>query len=152
MPNKKMQFGVDILPDSDSTYDLGSDNKKFNNVFVNSINGNIVISKNAEAGFGIGVCDTVEETVSKIATMSDYSPKIGGIVSIRFTYAVPAASTLEINGKGAKAIYYQNSAITANKIKSGDTATFMYDGTAYHLLSVDSASSHVVTWGDLYST
>ena len=151
MPNKQMTFGVDILPGTDSTYDLGTSEKRFNSIYTDKINGNAVTSKNAEEGFGIGTRSTAAATVAKVATLSDYALKIGGIVSVRFTYAVPANATLSINGNGAKAIYYQNSAITASKIKAGDTGTFIYDGTRYHLLSVDSAASHVVTWGDLYS-
>lgn len=152
MPNKQMSFGVDILPTADSTFDMGTSDKRFNNVYTDQINGNPVTSKNAEEGFGVGTCGTAAATAAKVATLADYELKLGGIVSIRFTYAVPANATLSINGKGAKAIYYRKSAITANKIKAGDTGTFIYDGTRYHLLSVDSAASHMLTWGDLYST
>ena len=61
----------------------------------------------------------------------------GGTVSIKFSNDVPASATLNINSKGAKAIYYKGVAITAGVIQSGDTATFMYDGSHYVLLCVD---------------
>jgi hypothetical protein len=44
---------------------------------------------------------------------------------------------LNINSKGAKAIYNQGAAIAAGVIKAGDTATFIYS-TYYHLIAVDS--------------
>ena len=60
----------------------------------------------------------------------------GGIVAVRFSYDVPAGATLNINSKGAKAIYYRNAAITDGVIKAGDTATFIYS-TYYRLISID---------------
>lgn len=47
---------------------------------------------------------------------------------------------MNINNKGAKDIYYQGAAITAGVIQAGDVATFIYDGTRYRLLTVDSKS------------
>ena len=88
-------------------------------------------------GFGYGTCDTAEATTAKVATLASYGLIKNGIVSIKFSYAVPASSTLNINSKGAKSIYFRNTAITANVIKAGDTATFIYDGSYYQLLSVD---------------
>jgi hypothetical protein len=60
----------------------------------------------------------------------------GGIVAIKFSYDVPAGATLNINSKGAKAIYYKGAAITAGVIKAGDTVTMIYS-TYYHVLSID---------------
>ena len=53
---------------------------------------------------------------------------------------------MNINSKGAKNIFYRGAAITAGIINAGDTATFIYDGTQYHLLSVDNmaCSSEIV--------
>ena len=88
-------------------------------------------------GIGYGTCDTAEATTAKVATLSNYALHKGGVVAIKFTYAVPASATLNINSKGAKAIYFRNAAITANIIKAGDTVTFMYDNSYYQLLSID---------------
>ena len=95
-------------------------------------------------GFGYGTCDTAEATTAKVATLASYGLIKNGIVSIKFSYAVPASSTLNINSKGAKAIYFRNAAITANVIKAGDTATFIYDGSYYQLLSVDRWHNDIV--------
>lgn len=87
-------------------------------------------------GFGYATCDTAAATAAKTAALSSYTLTSNGIVSIKFTNAVGAGATLNINSKGAKAIYYRGSAITAGVIEAGDTATFIYS-TYYHLVSID---------------
>ena len=91
---------------------------------------------NASLGHGYATCSTAAATVAKTASLSSYSLTTGGAVSIKFTNAVPANATLNVNSKGAKAIYYRGAAITGDIIKAGDVATFVYS-TQYHLISVD---------------
>lgn len=92
---------------------------------------------NKGLGQGYGTCSTAEATVAKTVSMTDYALTTGGIVSIKFTNAVPASATLNVNSKGAKAIYHKGAAIIAGIIKAGDTASFMYDGSYYHLIAID---------------
>ena len=99
----------------------------------------------ASLGQGYGVCDTVESTLAKACTISSYTLAVGGIVSIKFTNAVPANSTLNIRTRGAKKIFYRGVAIIDGIIKAGDTATFIYDGTQYHLISLDNAVGNIPT-------
>ena len=91
---------------------------------------------NVSLGQGYTTCSTAEATVAKTASLSSYSLTAGGIVAVKFTNAVPANATLNINSKGAKAMYYRGSKITADVIKAGDTATFIYS-SYYHLISID---------------
>lgn len=86
---------------------------------------------------GIAACTTAESTTSKVATLSGYVATAGQMVAVRFTYNVPASSTLNINGQGAKPIFYRASAITAGIIKANDLVTFVYNGTQYNILSID---------------
>lgn len=88
-------------------------------------------------GFGYATCSTAEATTAKIALLGSYVLEVDGIVSVKFTYGVPANSTLNINSKGAKAIYYCGKSITDNIIKAGSIATFIYDGTNYNLIAID---------------
>ena len=88
-------------------------------------------------GFGYGTCSTAQATVAKTASLSGYNLITNGMVAIKFTNAVPANATLNINSKGAKAIYYRGSAITANIIQAGDIALFVYNGSQYHLITID---------------
>lgn len=91
---------------------------------------------NASLGQGYGTCTTAAATAAKVVTLSNYALATGGIVSVKFSYDVPASATMNINSKGAKAIYHRGAAITAGVIKAGDTATFIYS-TYYHLISID---------------
>ena len=88
-------------------------------------------------GSGYGTCSTAESTTAKVVTLSNYVLKEGGIVAVKFTNAVPASATMNINSRGAKSIYHRGSAITANKIKAGDIALFAYSSNVYHLITVD---------------
>lgn len=98
-------------------------------------------------GIGYGTCDTAASTVAKVVTLSNYSLVVGGIVSVKFTYDVPANATMNINSKGAKSIYHKGAAITSGVIKAGDTATFIYS-TYYYLIAIDRATSTATTTTD----
>lgn len=87
-------------------------------------------------GFGYATCTTAAATTAKVATLSSYSLVAGGLVAVNFSNNVPANATLNINSKGAKAIYYDGTAIGAGIINAGDTALFVYS-TYYRLLSID---------------
>lgn len=91
---------------------------------------------NAALGQGYVTCSTAAATTAKVGSLSSYKLTTGGIVSVKFTYAVPANATLNINSVGAKNIYYRGSAITGDIIKAGDVATFIYS-SQYHLISID---------------
>lgn len=91
---------------------------------------------NESLGQGYGTCSTAAATVAKAASLSSYNLVTGGIVSVKFTYDVPANATLNINSTGAKHIYYRGNKITDKIIKAGDVATFIYS-TYYYLISID---------------
>ena len=91
---------------------------------------------NYSLGQGYGTCVTPESTTAKIVTLSNYSLSTGGIVAVKFTNAVPANSTMDINSRGSKSIYHRGAPITSGIINAGDTATFIYS-TYYHLISLD---------------
>lgn len=91
---------------------------------------------NVKLGHGYASCTTAAATTAKVATLSSYTLTTGGIVAVKFTNAVPAFATLNINSKGAKAIYHKGAAIKAGVINAGETATFIYSGQ-YHLISID---------------
>lgn len=83
-----------------------------------------------------GTCSTAATTTAKTSSITGYKLALGDMITIKFTYAVPANSTLNISSKGAKNIRWKSSNIVADVIKSGDIATFVYDGTYYELLSI----------------
>ena len=102
---------------------------------------------NESMGFGYGTCDTAASTTAKTVSISNYKLSTGGIVSIKFDYDVPADATLNINSTGDKPIYYNGSGITADIIKAGDTATFIYDGTNYNLIGLNNTANASMGFG-----
>lgn len=92
---------------------------------------------NVALGHGYATQNNSAAATAITAALGSYTLTANGIVSVHFTYDVPANATLNVNGKGAKAIYHRNAPIAAGVIKAGDTATFVYS-TYYRLLSVDS--------------
>lgn len=91
---------------------------------------------NVALGQGYAVQNNSAASATITAALGSYALTVNGIVSVKFTYDVPANATLNINSKGAKAIYNKDAAITSGVIKAGDTATFIYN-TYYRLISVD---------------
>lgn len=94
-------------------------------------------------GLGYATCSTAAATAAKTASLSSYTLTTGGIVAVKFANAVPAGATLNINSKGAKAIYYKGAPITAGVIKAGDTVTMIYS-TYYHVLAIDRTITNAI--------
>lgn len=100
---------------------------------------------NLSLGQGYGVCDSALGE-DKVVSLSSYTLTTGGIVAIRFTGSgISAGQTLNINNKGGKPIYHKGLPIETGVVKSGDTATFIYDGSYYHLISIDRDDNNYVT-------
>lgn len=88
-------------------------------------------------GFGYGTCTTAYITTAKVVTLASYNLIKNGIVSVRFSNAINANATLNINSKGAKPIFYRGKKIVDGIIKGGDVVTFIYDGANYQIISMD---------------
>lgn len=116
---------------------------KTNNGYV-PIPSHYATKTNAEQGNGIGTCSTSSGT-ALAASLTGYELVLNGFVSVTFEHDVPASATLNVNSKGAKSIIYNGSAIGSNVIKSGNTATFCYDGTNYIVVSIVTENSSVST-------
>lgn len=98
---------------------------------------NVAITANAGFGQGYMTQTNASASASVTATLTSYTIANGGIVVVKFNYDVPANATLNISSKGAKALYFRGSPITAGVIKAGDTATFITFTNYYHLISND---------------
>ena len=97
-------------------------------------------------GFGYGTCATSGTTVNstRYVTLAGYELAKGGIIAVKFTYAVPSGSYLSVNSEASKRIYYQGSTLSEGVISAGDTAFFMYDGSYYRLLGIDKSASLIL--------
>lgn len=84
-----------------------------------------------------GVCSTAAATAAKTVTISDskFTLQSGATIVIKFTTTNTAANpTLNVDGTGAKAIYYNGAAITAGYLKANKVYEFIYNGTQWDLI------------------
>lgn len=90
-------------------------------------------------------CGTAAGTAAKTASLSNYALTTDGIVTVVFTNGNTAANaTLNINSKGAKAIYWKDAACPTDLIKAGDVVTMIYN-TQYHIISIIRNNEHTYT-------
>lgn len=84
-----------------------------------------------------GVCSTAAATAAKTVTISDskFTLQTGATIVVKFTITNTAANpTLNADGTGAKAIYYNGAAITAGYLKANKVYEFIYNGTQWDLI------------------
>ena len=95
-------------------------------------------------------CSTAADAAAKIAsictdnetTTSAFTLIKGVSVQVKFATTNSASNpTLNINGTGAKAIYYKGVAIPANYLQQNCTYIFVYNGTQWDLVGTPSDSS-----------
>jgi hypothetical protein len=123
--------GVIYYKDTNTTYDtatesanglMASKDKKGLNSVINTIQ--------TYGYWDDGVCNTSANTAAKVVDLNQtYSFMNGGIITVKFTYSVPANATLNVNNTGAKNIYYRDAKIVADIIQAGDTVVFLADAT-----------------------
>lgn len=86
-----------------------------------------------------GTCDTAAATAAKVVTLADtagWELKAGTIVGVKFTNTNTASNvTLNVNGTGAKSIWYGQAAYTGSSTTICGYAArmiyYMYDGSTY---------------------
>lgn len=104
-----------------------------NNLITSGAAYNLTIPRN-----GYGTCTTAKSTAAKEATIEgDFTLTPGSTIAIKFANDVIANSTLNVNGKGTKNILYKGASLVDGIIGAGEVATFIYDGSRFHLLNVD---------------
>ena len=84
-----------------------------------------------------GVCSTAAATAAKTVTISNskFTLQTGATIVVKFTITNTAANpTLNVDGTGAKAIYYNGPAITAGYLKANKVYEFIYNGTQWDLI------------------
>lgn len=88
-----------------------------------------------------GTSSTVAATNPKDVACAGFALKSGSVVWVKFTVTNTVAGTadkplqLNVNGTGAKDIYYHGSAvITASYLSANRIIGFLYDGTHFHVI------------------
>lgn len=98
-----------------------------------NVNGLIIDGTSNRANYG--TCSTAAATAAKTVSCTGFGLVTGAEITVRFTVTNTAANpTLNVNGTGAKPIYYRGAAITAGYLASGRTYIFRYNGTQYDLV------------------
>lgn len=98
----------------------------------NARNINGVLFDGSSSRVNYGVCSTSSATVAKTVSCSGFSLITGAEITVKFTITNTASNpTLNVNGTGAKPIYYRGSAITPSYLSSNRTYTFRYNGAQY---------------------
>ncbi len=81
-----------------------------------------------------GTCATAAATSAKVATLSDFVLSIGAVIGVNFSYKNTASSpTLNVNGTGAKSIYFNGAIVGAAQVPK--IAYLQYDGTYWQLIN-----------------
>jgi hypothetical protein len=86
-----------------------------------------------------GTCSTAAGTAAKIVTLNtgcSWTLEPGATITVKFSYTNTASSpTLNVNGTGAKPIWYNTAQITNSNLAMAGTASlyieYVYDGTYY---------------------
>lgn len=82
-------------------------------------------------------CSTEADVPEKTVECLGFSLITGAEITVKFTVTNTAANPkLNVNGTGAKPIYYRGAAIGASAIRSDDTHTFRYNGKQWDYVGV----------------
>ena len=94
-----------------------------------------------------GICSTSASTAAKTVTCTGFGLITGAEITMKFTYTNTASSpTLNVNGTGAKPIYYRGSAISASYLGANRTYTFRYNGAQWDFVGDINVNTDSNTW------
>ena len=132
-----MNFGVNLVPTTDSSFTLGGTNKKWN-LYANTING---VSAGAIIAGTIyyAACSTAASTQQKEITVSGITEFSEGLsVRIKFANAQSynGTPTLNLNTLTAKNIYRNGATAAAQgEWAAGEILDLVYDGTQWVIVN-----------------
>jgi len=96
-----------------------------------------------------GTCSTATATAAKAVACNGFKLATGAEITVKFTVTNTAANpTLNVNGTGAKAIYYRGSAIAAGYLAANRTYDFRYNGSQWDLVG-DIDTNTNTTYSDM---
>ena len=94
-------------------------------------------------GLPYGVCSTASDTANKTVSISGFSLSVGSVVVVLFTNGfMNSHSYLNVSGTGAKMIYYKGGAVDPSRILDNTIALLRYDGSFWHIISMDSGAQN----------
>ena len=82
-----------------------------------------------------GTCSTAAATNAKVVSATDFFLVTGVEITVKWTVTNTASSpTLNVNGTGAKPIFYHGSAIPSNYLIANRVYKLSYDGTEWNII------------------
>ena len=138
-----------VKGNSESSYRTGNVNLTPANIGALASNGNAVSATklatartidgvNFDGSAAIthyGTCNTAAATAAKVVALTGFVLGNGATLKVKFTVTNTATNpTLNVNGSGAKAIFYRGAAIPAGYLAANRVYEFVYDGTNYELI------------------
>lgn len=96
-----------------------------------------------------GTCSTPAATAAKVVSCTGFGLVTGAEITVRFTVTNTAANpTLNVNGTGAKPVYYRGAAMAAGYLAANRTYMFRYNGTRYELVGdIDTSEKYAAMTG-----
>ena len=88
---------------------------------------------------------TGTSTTAAVDTKSGYFPETlteGASVAVKFEGNISYISTLNVNGAGAKNVYYKGNSLSGGSISRYNTYLFVYDGSYYRIVGIDTDTHH----------
>jgi len=93
------------------------------------------------SNYGLGYCQADFISQNGVAvypvSIANFSLGIGGIVAIKFPCNVDPSTPLQINNTTSHTMLWKGQSLEIGLIQTGDTATFIFDGNNYNLISID---------------
>ena len=142
-----------ITPFTNNVFDLGSSSNKWANVYATKFTGALTgnagtATKWATArninGMSVqgdanrtnyGTCSTAADTAAKTVDCTGFELVTGAEITVKFTVTNKATKpTLNVNGEGARPIFYRGNPIATGYLAAGRVYTFRYDGAHYELV------------------
>lgn len=101
-----------------------------------------------------GTCSTAAETAAKVVNCPNFVLTQGAIIGVRFNYTNTASNcTINVNGTGAKQIWYNNTVYTDINTSiqgvANRTTYYMYDGTYWVFIRdgiINSDDHYTTAW------
>lgn len=151
--------GVYQYTESGVTFTIQKINANTGNIMLQLVSGTTYTllkcldSDSFGSGVYFGTCTTAAATAAKEVTLTNTNAielKAGIIVGVKFSNSNTASNvTLNVNGSGAKSIYYNNAVYTGNYNSicgyANRTYFYMYNGTYWVFLSQGMADSNTYT-------
>lgn len=141
---------TDLIPDTEQAKDDANAAAEAANEAAEAASA-VVQAGNDALGHAFTTCSNASTIATKNLTIDGFQFVKGGMLSIRFDYGSAVCTALNINNT-TKSVYYHGVAgVPAGIIGKNDTATFIYNGSIFMLISVNHVRPTWINFGTVSS-